>query len=238
MKSKSALMKAIVLLGAFLIFALLAIGAAQQPTIDERVAAIKQSLAKSAQQLKQYQWTETTAVSYKGEEKSRTQNSCVYGADGKVQKTPVGAPPETKEKRGLRGKVVEKKKEEMSDYMQRAVEMIKFYVPPDPAKIQASKDAGKASLHVLEPGKRARVEFADYNMAGDKLGIEIDVTNNTLLGLQVSTYLADPTDAVNLNVRFATLADEAIYPSDVVLEAKAKEVKVNVQNSDYRKASQ
>lgn len=43
-----------------------------------------------------------------------------------------------------------------------------------------------------------------------------------------------PQDAVNLNVRFVTLADETIYPADVMLEAKAKEIKVNVQNSDYR----
>ena len=42
--------------------------------------------------LRQYQWLETTVVSLKGEEKSRTQNNCVYRADGKVQKTPVVAP--------------------------------------------------------------------------------------------------------------------------------------------------
>jgi hypothetical protein len=190
------------------------------------------------QQVRQYQWTETTAISLKGEEKSRTQNSCAYGADGKVQKTPASAPAETKEKRGLRGKVVENKKEEISDYMKKAVSLVHAYVPPDPAKIQACKDAGKVGVQVLEPNKRVQVQFRDYHQAGDMLGIELDITKNLLLGYQVSSFLDSPQDAVNLNVRFATLADETIYPADIVLDVKAKEIKVNVQNSDYRKASQ
>jgi hypothetical protein len=78
MKDKSTLMKTIGPFGAILICVLLIIGAAQQPTVDERAAAIKQSLQKSMQQLRQYQWTETTVVSLKGEEKARTQNSCSY----------------------------------------------------------------------------------------------------------------------------------------------------------------
>ena len=237
MKSKASLLKTTGLFGAILIVALLIIGAAQQPTTDERVAAIKQSLQKSMQQIRQYQWTETTVLSLKGEEKSRTQNSCAYGADGKVQKTPVGAPPETKEKRGVRGKIVEKKKEEMSDYMEKAVALVHSYVPPDPAKIQACKDAGKVGVQMLEPNKRVQVQFRDYHQAGDMLGIELDITKNLLLGYQVSSFIEKPEDTVNLNVRFATLADETIYPADVVLEAKAKEIKVNVQNSDYRKAN-
>jgi hypothetical protein len=238
MKSKASLLKTTALFSAFLVFALLAIGAVQQPTTDERVAAIKQSLQKSMQQVRQYQWTETTAVSLKGEEKSRTQNSCAYGADGKVQKTPTSAPAEAKEKRGLRGKVVEKKTEEMSDYMKKAVSLIHAYVPPDPAKIQACKDAGKVGVQVLEPDKRVQVQFRDYHQAGDMLGIELDITKNLLLGYQVTSFIEKPEDAVNLNVRFATLADETIYAADVVLDVKAKEIKVNVQNSDYRKAGQ
>jgi hypothetical protein len=33
-----------------------------------------------------YEWIETTAVSVKGEEKSRTRKRCDYGADGKLEK--------------------------------------------------------------------------------------------------------------------------------------------------------
>ena len=98
---------------------------AQQPTAEDRVAALKASLASSATTLRQYEWIETTTVSLKGEPKAQTQERCYYGADGKLQKVPVAAPPPAEKKRGLRGKIAENKKEELSDYMKEAVALIK-----------------------------------------------------------------------------------------------------------------
>ena len=70
-------------------------------------------------------WVETTVVSLKGEEKSRQMNRCYDGADGKVQKIPLTTPPPEEKKRGLRGRIVEKKKEELTDYMKSAVSLVK-----------------------------------------------------------------------------------------------------------------
>ena len=150
---------------------------------------LKATLAASQAVLRQYEWIETTVVSLKGDEKSRKQERCYYGADGGVQKVEINASPEPQKKRGLRGKLVEKKKEELTDYMKQAVALVKSYVPPSPAKIQAAKDAGKVSIDVLEPGKRARLNFLDYEKPGDNLGVEVDLANNRPLGLKVSTYL-------------------------------------------------
>src|SRR5881397_2811560 len=129
---------------------LLAAGLTQFPTtttraqsVEERVATLKAYLAASQATLKQYEWVETTVVSLKGEEKSRKQNRCYYGADGGVTKVALTAPPPEKKKRGLRGKIAASKKEELTDYMKQAVALVKSYVPPAPARIQAAKDAGK-----------------------------------------------------------------------------------------------
>ena len=209
---------------------------AQAPAPEERVAALKQSLQQSQAQLRQYEWIETTVMSLKGEEKSRKQNRCYYGADGNLQKVPVAASaPQGRKPRGLRGKIVENKKEELSDYMERAVSLVKLYVPPDPGLIQKSKDAGKASIHMTQPGKRARLEFRDYLEAGDVVGVDVDLTSDRLLGIRISTQLGSPEDPVGLEVRFANLADGTGYPANIALDAKAKSVKVNVQNSGYRK---
>jgi len=211
---------------------------AQQPTTQERVVALKASLAASQAVLKQYEWVETTVVSLKGEEKSRQMSRCYYGADGQVQKVPLTTPPAPEKKRGLRGKIVEAKTEEMTDYMKSAVSLVKSYVPPSPAKIQAAKDAGKVSIDVLEPGKRVRLNFRDYEKPGDNLGVEVDLTNNHPLGVKVSTYLDDAKDAVTLDVRMGQLNDGTTYASDITLAAKAKNLTVTVQNSGYRKATQ
>ncbi len=207
-----------------------------QPAPDERVAALKQSLQQDQARLRQYEWIETTVVSLKGEEKSRKQNRCYHGADGSLQKVPVAeAAPQGRKPRGLRGKIVENKKEELSDYLERAVGMVKLYVPPDPGLIQRSKDAGKASLHMVEPGRRARLEFRDYVEPGDVLGVEVDLAANRVLGLSVATFLGSPADPVALDVRFGRLTDGTGYPAQVRLDANAKNVRVDVQNTGYRK---
>jgi hypothetical protein len=221
-----------------LLFALSNPAAAQQPSVPERVAALKATVAASQIILRQYEWIETTVVSLKGEEKSRKQERCYYGADGGLQKVEVSASPEPQKKRGLRGKIIAKKKEEMTDYMKQAVALVRTYVPPSPAKIQAAKDAGKVSIEVLEPGKRARLNFRDYEKPGDNLGVEVDLVNSRLLSVKVATYLDDAKDAVTLDVRMGQLSDGTSYASDITLDAKAKNLKVAVQNSGYRKANQ
>lgn len=212
-------------------------GLAQQPTPAERAAQLKATLDASQAVLRQYEWIQTTVVSVKGEEKSRQQERCYYGADGGLQKVAESSTPPPAKKRGLRGKIAESKQEEMTDYMKSAVALVKTYVPPSPAKIQAAKDAGKISIDVLQPGQRARLNFRDYEKPGDNLGVEVDLTSNRPLGLKVATYLEDAKDAVTLDVRMGQLNDGTTYPADVGLEAKAKKLTVTVKNTGYRKVN-
>jgi len=209
--------------------------AAQEPTPQDRVAALKASLAASQTLLKQYEWIETTVLSLKGEEKSSLQNRCYYGADGKVQKVPVGEPPaqEEKKKRGLKGKIVEKKKGEITEYMQSAVELVKSYVPPDPARIQASKEAGKVT--VTPAGSAIGIDIRDYQKPGDSLSIKLDMAKNTLLGLTVNTWLKDDKDTINLKVAFGALDDGALYAAETVLSAPSQSLEVKITNSGYKK---
>lgn len=210
---------------------------AQQPSPAERVAALKATMAASQVVLKQYEWIETTVVSLKGEEKSRQMNRCYYGADGGVQKVPLTTPPPEEKKRGLRGKIAESKKEEMTDYMKSAVALVKSYVPPMPALIEAAKEKGKVSVDVLQPGKRARLNFRDYLKPGDTLSVEVDLTNNRMLALTVKSHLEDAKDAVTLEARMATLADGTSYADTITLNAPVKNISVKVDNSGYRKTS-
>jgi hypothetical protein len=210
----------------------------QSPEVQQRVVALKQTVARDQQSIRQYEWIETTVISLKGEEKSRQQKQCYYGAEGSLQKVPVSASPPPEKKRGLRGRIIENKKEELTDYMKQAVALVKFYVPPDPARIQAVKDAGKISLDLPGAGRGARLNLSGYDKPGDLLSVEVDPASNRLVGLTVATYLNDAKDAVSLNVRFSSLQDGTGYPATEVLIAKAKNLSVNVTNSGYRKSTQ
>jgi hypothetical protein len=208
--------------------------AAQAPTPADHVAALKANLATSQKLISQYEWTETTAFSLKGEVKSTTQNRCFYGADGKLQKTPVAPPPPPAEKkRGLKGKIIENKTEEISEYMKGAVALVKSYVPPDPARIQAAKDAKKVA--VTPAGSAVQIDISDYEKPGDKLTLKLDAAKDTLLGLTVASWMKDANDKVGLTVRFGSLTDGATYAEEITLSAPSQKIEVTITNSGYKK---
>ena len=208
---------------------------AQGSDLGERVLALKQSLETDQAALLKFEWIETTIVSYKGEEKSNAQKRCYYGADGVLQKVPV-ATSQADMPGGVRGRMAKRKKEDVTDYMQKAVALIHQYVPPNPATLQKVFQAGRTGAQILEPGRRGRLDFRDYLIPGDLLGVEVNLTNNKILGLQVGTYIDKPEDSVNLKVEFATLADGTGYPAQVTLDATKQNVRVVTQNTGYRPA--
>jgi hypothetical protein len=207
---------------------------AQQPTVQERVVSLKASLAASEVILKQYEWVEATVITLKGEEKSRKQERCYHGADGKVQKVLLSQSAPPPKKRGLRGRIAASKTEELTDYMKEAIGLVKLYLPPDPARLELVKAAGKVTLSP-QPGQRARLIFADYLKAGDSFALEVDLTSNRPLAATVATYVDSPKEPVTLEVNFGTLDSNATYPARVVLDAKSKNLKVTVEHSGYRK---
>jgi hypothetical protein len=204
---------------------------------SDQVAAVKQSLQSSMAALRQYEWVETTVVSLKGEEKSRKQSSCYYGADGKVQKTPIGAEPATaaKQPRGLRGKIVENKKEELSASMKEAIELVKQYVPPDSARIQAAKDAGRLSVVPPDAQGIAKLVIKDYLKAGDSLTLSVNAATSRIAGVTVATFTDSAKDAVGMKVGFGAFPDGTVYPATINLDVKAQNLAVAIENSGYKK---
>ena len=55
--------------------------------LQQKVAAIKESIAQNQASLRQYTWTAHTKISVKAEVKNEKDELCKYGPDGKVVKT-------------------------------------------------------------------------------------------------------------------------------------------------------
>ena len=200
---------------------------------QEKIAAFKQALAENQKKLKQYQWIETTTISMKGEVKSQVQKLCSYGPDGKVQKQQINASPQQATPRGLKGKMVEKKKGEMKDYMERAAFLVQQYVPPDSQRIQAAQTAGNVSL---TPGAGGTgLNIRNYLKPNDSLNITIKSASMAIQHIAVKTYIDSQQDKVTLDVGFAAMSNGVNYPAKTVLLAPAKEMQVVTQNANYRK---
>jgi hypothetical protein len=207
-------------------FSIVSTTSAQDPAaVQERIAAVKQSLATSHQALRQLEWIETTTVTIKGEQKAQILKKCYYGMDGKLQKVPI-LPPGGE------------KNEKLADFAESAVALLQRYVPPDPALIQRAVDHGKISIKVLDPGRSAALVFSDYILPGDSLSVALDLTKNSITSCSVATYLEEPKDSVTLNFGFGSLVDGTTYPANITLTAPSKHLQVAVENSGYRKPAQ
>jgi len=206
--------------------------AAQQ----DKVAALKQSLAANQKLQREYKWVETTVISMKGEEKSRIQKQCFYGPDGKVQKQQLSAPPPQSAPGGVKGKAIAKKKEEITATMNQAVALIHSYVPPEPQRIQAAKAAGNLAIVPTGPNS-TRLDLRNYVKAGDSFSIGLDTAGNALQTVSVKSYLDSKENAVALDVTFAKLRGGLSYPASVALNVPKQQMLVMIQNSNYEKVT-
>jgi len=206
-----------------------------QEAMQEKMAQLKASMAANKAKLQKYQWVESTEVSLKGEVRKDIENMCHYGPDGKVVKTPLNPQQAAaqKQKGGLRGRVVEKKKEEMTDYVERLKSLISRYVPPDGEELQAAYKAGKAEIKPGGSTGDTSLIFNDYVKAGDKVTLVIDSNTKKIQSFIVNTYLDDPKDVVNLNVRFGSLSDGTNHVEQTVLQSVEKQIQITTTNSNY-----
>ena len=201
--------------------------------LQQKVAAAKEAAAQNQQKLHQYQWTETTQLTLKGDEKPPTQAMCQYGPDGKVQKTEMGPPPPPSGRR-MKQKIVEKKTGEMKEYMGQVKNLLAMYVPPDPQRMQAAFQAGKVSLSPAAGGGPAQIVFKDYAQPGDQMTLSFDTAAKKISAVNVNTYMDEPKDVVTLGVKFASLPDGTSFPEQTVLDATAKKLQVTTTNSGYQ----
>jgi hypothetical protein len=209
------------------------VAVAQNGDLQQKLAAVKQSAAENKQKLRQYQWTETTQLTLKGDAKAPSQKLCQYGPDGQVQKTPIGPPPEQPSGGRVKQRVVAKKKAEMTDYMDDVKGLLTMYVPPDPQNMQQAFQAGKVSLNPA--GGVVNLIFTDYAQPGDRMTLTFDPASKKITALSVNTYMGQAKDAVTLQVRMASLPDGTNYSQQTVLTASAKELVVTTTSSNYQR---
>ncbi len=238
------MMRGLILSGRRFLVATLAVGGAgvalaQQggmikEVIQSKLAAIKEASAANKAALHKYAWTETIQFALKGEVKSTKQMSCRYGPDGKVARTPVGPPPQQQKTGPLRGRIMEEKKDEITQYMQSVRTVIGLYVPPDGQKMEQAFQAGNVSLDRPGAGEAGLV-FKSYAKPGDSMTLDFNMTTKKLANLNVNSYTDDPSQPISLAVQFGTLPDGTNFPASTVVNAPSKAIQVTVTNSNYQK---
>jgi hypothetical protein len=149
--------------------------------------------------------------------KPPTQNSCKYGPDGQVQKTPIGPSPPQPSGGRIKQKIIEKKKDEMKDYMQDVKGVLAMYVPPDPQRMEQAYQAGNVALNPVSGA--VNLVFTNYAQPGDKMTLTLDTAAKKITTLSVDTYMGEVKDKVSLQVHMGSLPDGTNYAQRTVFKS-------------------
>jgi hypothetical protein len=193
-------------------------------------------MAENTAKLKQYTYMQKTQVYFKGELRT-TKLSQVHfdSTTGERIVVPMNsgdAEQQPEQGRGgrLRARIVEKKRDEMKEYVERLVGLLHQYLPPNPDRIKAAMP--RAEITPPEGGS-AKIVLSDYLKPGDKETFAIGTESKRLEQIAISSSLDD--DPVSFTVNFARLPDDTNYPSATTIQSQAKGLEIRVSTSDYHK---
>jgi hypothetical protein len=210
-------------------------GSGSSDELQQKLMAMKQAAAANKQRLMQYQWVETSQITLKGEQKPEKVYQCSYGPGGTVQKVPMGAQPQQQQQRGLRGRIVEKKTDEMKEYMQQVQSLLAMYVPPNAELMQQAFQKKNVSLDKNMGSSGVQLIFKNYAKNGDQMTVGFNPATKKITTVNVNTYMDNPQDAVALSVQMASLPDGTNYAQQTVLNATAKQIQVTTTSTNYAK---
>ena len=198
----------------------------------QKLATVKESVARNQAALREFTWTERTVTSVKGEVRRTEIATCHYRPDDQLERTPVS---ESEQARlGLKAKIFEMKSVTLEAYSQRLIVLLNKYLPPSPRLMTTAYQAGNASLGSDAAGT-ITLNFKNYLVSGDSLLFNFDSGTRSLRKVFVNTNLDDPKDPVTLFAAFAMLPDGTNYASSTTLNEKAKGIQITIQSSNYQR---
>jgi len=212
---------------------------AQLGDLQARVNDLKDSAAKNKEALAKYTWTERVSISLNGQERKQERFQVHMGADGKPVKTPIDAPAQSQSAGGgrLRQRIIEKKKEEFQEYADQMKDLAQQYIPPTKDLIQDAYLKGSISITPGAGGQQARIQFLIHNYIrnGDSVTIVFDKDQKQLVSISIHSWIDDPSDVMNLSVRFDKLPDGTSHAAGATIEGVRKHLTVVTQNDNYHK---
>jgi hypothetical protein len=209
-------------------------GQDMSPAAQQRLAAVNESVTRNQAELRQYTWTEQIQVSFGNEVRKTEESLCHYGPDGRVQRTPAASPAQGRASRGMIGRIEERAKDQVVDFLEQAKTLIHSYFPPSAQLMEKSFGRGNASIGQTGPGT-VELQFDNYLKPGDSLAFDFQPAGRRMQRLNVNTYMDTPLEPIALEVVFDSLPDGTNCPVTEVLSIPSRRLRVTVQNSNYQK---
>jgi hypothetical protein len=208
---------------------------AQNPEMAQKLQEIKAASAANKAALAHYTWQEQQVISLKGDVKKTEVYQVSTGPDGQQQKTEISSSPAPAPPSGgrLKQRIVAKKTDEFQQYGQQVAALAKQY-HPDPQLLQQAYQAGNISLQMGGGAGTTSLVIKNYLKPGDQMTLVFNSAQKAIVGMNVSSYLNDPSDAVTMTVSFAMLPSGVNHVASTQINGVSKQMTVAITNSNYQ----
>ena len=191
------------------------------------------AMMENAAELRRYTFKQRTEVRMDGEVRSVRLDQVRFDLDGNLERTPLTPGAETSKARGLRGKIVAKKREEMAGYVERLMSLARRYLAPGRGDME--KLSGKAEIWKGQgaSANQVRIETADFVKSGDSFVWTLDPVAKLPVRMEARSELDG--DPVTITAEYRTLASGPNYIARTTVKSPRKELEVKVESFDYRR---
>jgi hypothetical protein len=205
---------------------------AQNASVAQKVQQVKQLMAANRQMLSHYTWQTQETISVNGDVKEQTVYRVALGPDGQQIRTVIAQPVAPSSGGRQRG-IIHRIKEDFKTYAAQVVVLAKSYSPLNPAKIEQLYARGSVTLKPSASPGYCAILISNYLKAGDSIVLTLRNNPKTLISIDVSSYLAQPSDGVTMQVRFASLTDGTRYASTTTVNGQSKNLTIVDRSTSF-----
>jgi hypothetical protein len=198
---------------------------AQNASLAQKVQQAKQLMVANQQQLSHYTWQMQETISVNGGVKEQNVYQVQLGPDGQQVRTLI-AQPVAPSSGGRQHGIIHRVKEDFKAYAQQVGALAKSYSPLNPAKIQQLYARGSVAIKSAGSPGYSTILISNYLKQGDAIALTLRNNPKTLTSIDVSSYLARPSDVVTMQVRFASLPDGTRYASTTTVNGQSKNLTI------------
>jgi hypothetical protein len=205
----------------------------QSAELQAQVADLKQAATTNQQALAQYTWEQQETVSVNGKVQKQALYQVHLGTDGKPVKTEIsqGASSGGIKRHGIRHRI----EASYEEYGKQLATLAQSYANADPASLQQRYAQGDVALKPAGASGLAGIVVSNYVKPGDSVTFNVDRSQKALVGMNVATYVGDPSDKATIAVQFARLPDGTNHVSMVDVDGVSKKLDVREANMNYQK---
>lgn len=191
------------------------------------------AMVENAAELRRYTFKQRTEVSINGEVRSVRLDQARFDLDGNLERTPLTPAAEAPKSRGLRGRMVAKKREETADYVERLMSLARRYMAPGRGEME--KLFGKAEIWKGQgaSANQVRIQTTDFVKSGDSFVWTLDPIAKLPVRMEARSELDG--DPVTVTAEYRTLANGPNYIARTIVKSPRKELEVKVESFDYRR---